>query len=376
MGVYPEVIRQALIMFPFLAFLITLPYMIYNYRKYGSVLGIRILVVYSFALYLLCIYFLVILPLPSMEEVSQMTGRRAQLIPFHFLVDILKEADIVPGNICSLFSVLNEALFQVLFNVLMIVPFGIYLRYYFRCGLKRTVLFSFFLSLFFELTQLSGLYFIYPRGYRLFDVDDLIANTAGGALGYFIIQPFLKFLPSREKMDRASYGRGRRVSLSRRIFSLLTDGVCILVLYGICALICGRAGIALPGYIPALLVWSYFSLMTLLTGGKTVGKWLTRTCVAENSGKKICWYQYFLRYGLLWGFFLLLPEAAARVRILLERAGIAGNAAAMLFSFLEVLFYLVYMIYGAVQISRQKQLFYEKWSATRIVSTVREPGEP
>ena len=53
MGVYPEVIRQALIMFPFLAFLITLPYMIYNYRKYGSVLGIRILVVYSFALYLL-----------------------------------------------------------------------------------------------------------------------------------------------------------------------------------------------------------------------------------------------------------------------------------------------------------------------------------
>lgn len=286
MGVYPEVIRQALIMFPFLAFLITLPYMIYNYRKYGSVLGIRILVVYSFALYLLCIYFLVILPLPSMEEVSQMTGRRAQLIPFHFLADILKEADIVPGNICSLFSVLNEALFQVLFNVLMIVPFGIYLRYYFRCGLKRTVLFSFFLSLFFELTQLSGLYFIYPRGYRLFDVDDLIANTAGGALGYFIIQPFLKFLPSREKMDRASYGRGRRVSLSRRIFSLLTDGVCILVLYGICALICGRAGIALPGYIPALLVWSYFSLMTLLTGGKTVGKWLTRTCVAENSGKK------------------------------------------------------------------------------------------
>lgn len=68
MGVYPEVIRQALIMFPFLAFLITLPYMIYNYRKYGSVLGIRILVVYSFALYLLCIYFLVILPLPSMEH--------------------------------------------------------------------------------------------------------------------------------------------------------------------------------------------------------------------------------------------------------------------------------------------------------------------
>ncbi|UPU40245.1 hypothetical protein MX850_02280 [Erysipelothrix sp. Poltava] len=35
----------------------------------------------------------------------------------------------------------------------MTVPFGIYLRYYFNCDLKKTVILSFILSLFFEPTQ-------------------------------------------------------------------------------------------------------------------------------------------------------------------------------------------------------------------------------
>lgn len=64
----------------------------------------------------------------------------------------------------------------------------------------------------FELTQVTGLYFIYPRGYRLFDVDDLIANTLGGLAGYFVAAPFLKFLPTRAELDQASFRRGKEVS--------------------------------------------------------------------------------------------------------------------------------------------------------------------
>ena len=45
--------------------LVTVPYMIYQYRKFGSVPWLRTLVVYSFAFYLLCAYFLVLLPLPA-----------------------------------------------------------------------------------------------------------------------------------------------------------------------------------------------------------------------------------------------------------------------------------------------------------------------
>ena len=49
-------IKLAMLFFPALAFVITLPYMIANYRKYGSVNKLRTVIVYSFALYLLTVY--------------------------------------------------------------------------------------------------------------------------------------------------------------------------------------------------------------------------------------------------------------------------------------------------------------------------------
>ena len=222
MEIYKEVIIQAVIIFPVVAALFTMPYMLYNYHKYGSVLSMRILIVYSFILYLLCAYFLVILPLPSMEEVAAMTGPRAQLVPFQFVQDIIKESHAhIADPVSWLTLINNRALFQVIFNIAMTVPFGVYLRYYFRCSLRKTAVLSFLLSLFFELTQVTGLYFIYPRGYRLFDVDDLIANTLGGLAGYFVAAPFLKFLPTRAELDQASFRRGKEVSLLRRLLALL-----------------------------------------------------------------------------------------------------------------------------------------------------------
>ena len=76
----------------------------------------------------------------------------------------------------------NSALFQIIFNILLTVPFGVYLRYFFKASRKQTVILSLALSLFYELTQLSGLYFIYPRPYRLADVDDVITNTLGAII--------------------------------------------------------------------------------------------------------------------------------------------------------------------------------------------------
>ena len=48
-------IKMAVLVFPILAFIFTVPYMIFNYRKYGSVNKLRTLIVYSFILYLLTI---------------------------------------------------------------------------------------------------------------------------------------------------------------------------------------------------------------------------------------------------------------------------------------------------------------------------------
>lgn len=54
MSVYLIPLQSALLLFPFLAAMITLPYIIIQYRKYGSILPIRVLIVYSFIFYLLC----------------------------------------------------------------------------------------------------------------------------------------------------------------------------------------------------------------------------------------------------------------------------------------------------------------------------------
>ena len=371
-GVYKDVILQAVIAFPVIACIITLPYILYNYHKYGSVLSIRILIVYSFILYLICAYFLVILPLPSIEEVEAMTGPGVQLIPFQFVRDIVKESSArLSDPVSWLTLVNNKALFQVVFNIIMTLPFGVYLRYYFQCGLRKTVLFSFLLSLFFELTQLSGLYFIYPRGYRIFDVDDLIANTLGGVAGYFAVSPFLGILPTREEMDRASFRRGREVSTVRRLLAFVIDlpaaGIYTAVL---------SALIPFTEKGEGKLIWlSYYILTSVFLKGATVGKRLMRIRVGGargTQGTEPHWYQYVIRYCCLWAALYLFPALILIVVNVLtgydiaERLAVQGMLLGAWFLFL---------LFELIRMAMHRRLFYEKISGTEVVSTIVEQNK-
>ena len=369
MEVYLKVIGEAVFFFPLIALLFTLPYVLCNYRKYGSVFSVRILIVYSFVLYMLCVFFLVILPLPSIEEVAAMTGPRTQLIPFNFICDILKESHFVASDPGSWFYlIINRAFFQVLFNVVMTMPFGVYLRYYFGCHLKKTLLLSFLLSLFFELTQLSGLYFIYPRSYRLFDVDDLMANTLGGVLGYLLVGPFLNILPTRKEIDEASFRRGREVSLARRLLALTIDvpcaGLFALVLEALLPIARDTAWFSFFG--------TYFVLIPVLLRGRTVGKLILRIGILSEDGSPARWYQYLLRYGSLWAVLFVLPaivdsglEAAAAV------AGLGMIWTVMIRGIFRTV-YFFFLVAEIVMLALHRPLFYEKLSKTGLVSTIRK----
>lgn len=367
MGVYKDVIVQALVIFPVIACLFTMPYVIYNYHKYGSVLSLRILIVYSFILYLLCAYFLVILPLPSKAEVAAMTGPRAQLVPFQFIGDILKESHISLSDPASWLSLIsNKAFLQVLFNVVMTVPFGMYLRYYFRCGLKKTLLFSFLLSLFFELTQLSGLYFIYPRGYRLFDVDDLLANTLGGISGYFMAAPLQKMLPAREELDQASFRRGREVSLFRRVLA-----------FGIDLPFAGIAGLLLSVLIPGneqskgvLLFSAYFVLLPMIWNGTTIGKKVMRIRIVSETGEKAAWHQLLIRAIGLWALLYFVPYLTAAVGSI-----IADDLVRLAFCGLLCGVWFFFLLFELDRMAMHRRLFYERLSGTREISTVVEKSD-
>lgn len=304
MSAYIEPIRFALLTFPFIAFLFTLPYIFYEYHKYGSVLFLRVAIVYSFILYLTCIYFLVILPLPSIESVRNMTTEWVQLVPFAFIKDFILKSSFIWNDPSTYLEVLKEPYFyQAFYNILLTIPFGIYLRYYFNCSFKKTFLLTFLLSLFFELTQLSGLYGIYPRPYRLFDVDDLFLNTLGGVIGYGITPIFSRFLPKREKLDTLSYIKGKRISVLRRGMAVWIDLFLVSLLTVVFAML-GVDNFFLQ-YVFSVIV--IFIIVPIARKGYTYGKKWMNIKIVTIEGEKPYWYQYLIRYGILYLFLLPAP---------------------------------------------------------------------
>src|SRR5699024_7815272 len=94
------------------------------------------------------------------------------------------------------------AFYTRVFNVIVFFPLGVYLRYFFKKKRKwiYTMLIAFSVSLFFEITQRTALYGLFKCAYRIFDVDDLITNTTGAVLGFFMAPLFLWVIPSRDKL--------------------------------------------------------------------------------------------------------------------------------------------------------------------------------
>ena len=130
MSVYALPIKVGLIIFPIIALLITLPYMIKQYHKFGSIPFMKTFIIYSFVLYLLIAWFMVILPLPKIEEVEKMTGPWTQLVPFAGFKEIIDSTNFNLFDLSTYLSTLkNPAVYTVLFNFLLTLPFGVYLRY-------------------------------------------------------------------------------------------------------------------------------------------------------------------------------------------------------------------------------------------------------
>lgn len=74
---------------------------------------------------------------------------------------------------------------EVFLNILMMMPFGFLLPIIKKKGLLSTVSLTFLFSFLIETTQLFCVY-LGISNQRTFDVTDLITNTFGGVLGYFV----------------------------------------------------------------------------------------------------------------------------------------------------------------------------------------------
>ncbi len=371
MNSYLYAMKTAFLFFPIIALILMLPYVISQYKKYGSLLIFRTTIIYSFILYLIVIYFLVILPLPPIEEVRNYKNSFVQLEPFYALTYLHQHIhfDITDFSTYSnLFR--NSYFYQVIYNIFITIPFGIYLRYYFKCNFKKTFLFSFLLSLFFELTQLSGLYGIYPRPYRIFDVDDLITNTLGGILGYLVAPFVCFFLPSRDRIDEKAYKKGERVSFSRKLVAFFIDILFFFLLYLI-IYFCFR--MYTKNSHVFLSIWLgitiYYILIPILYRGYTVGRFLVKVRVVSINDMDSKWYQYLLReYTFFYLFIFGIPilntirnssTSIVANNILLLLIGIDGIL--LLFTLLQIIF------------RRNAIYIHEKISHTKYISTIIIP---
>lgn len=381
-GYYLPIFKTALVTFPLVALVFSIPYALWNYHKYGSLFSSRVFIIYSFILYLTTCLFLVWLPLPSRAEVAATPGPAPILEPFAFLKNMLYLAEGFNADDPSTWhTLLNTAFWQYVFNVLMLVPFGMYLHYYFKCGFWKTLLFSFLLSLFFEISQLTGLFHIYAHNYRTFEMDDLIANTLGGLVGWIVIWPFIRLLPSVHKMDVNSYRRGQSVSLLRRLAAAFCD-VCASAL--IVAAIAGycymKRGIALrqAALYGVLTASALLVLWPLLFKGRSLGMMITRIRVVSTSGR--------LRYGqIVWRvilqdiFYLLIP---AGLIYAIDRLDAVTDALAGTLSQQEAVLLLgAGMIYGALFIITLARMlfhyqpFFGRWSHTEVASSIKIPEQ-
>ena len=320
---YSGTILTACALFPIVAAAFTLPFAVYQYRRYGGIPVIRVLIVYSFILYCMCAFLLTVLPLPSRQAVAAMGPKPVTWIPFEAMIrkmhaiglylsrpDTLKNAALWRSFLRSF------ELFQVLANVVMLVPFGFYLRSYFCLSLRRTVLAGFLVSLFFELTQLTGLFFYYPHAYRYAETGDLICNTLGALLGWQLAALTARLLPSRQTIDQMSYRKGRQVSRIRRLVSALLD---LLLGAAFCWLLSRFA----PWWTPGVCLPVLMAVLPALLRGSTAGQAAVKLRTVKKDGERTGFWRLAWR-NLLLTLELFVPPACLGVII----AGAAGALSA------------------------------------------------
>ena len=93
MEVYLKPIISACYVFPILAVIFTIPYILYEYHKYGSILILRTGIVYTFIFYMLTSYFMTVLPLPPRSSVTPDTAS-VLLVPFDAIRRIIATANV------------------------------------------------------------------------------------------------------------------------------------------------------------------------------------------------------------------------------------------------------------------------------------------
>ena len=295
----------------FLIPVLFVPYVAWTYHRHGTFGWGHVLIAVATVVYGIALWTYTIVPLPDPATMDcSKGGPRPQLIPFGSLADIHVLAN----------GVHDPALIQLVANIALFIPFGMLVRY--LVAPRRPawiVLAALGVSLFIELTQLTGVWGIYPCAYRVFDVDDLITNTAGAALGV-MAAPLLRFVPGQRELPE---DQPRIVTRGRRLVGMAVDFVSVqgssLVVYLPLAIAARDAG-WFGGQVPydRLLGWITLAVSAILLlvvpwagRGATLGQRFTFVRPVDTSGARPRRRSILLRWATgSGGYFVMVALGA------------------------------------------------------------------
>ncbi len=264
-----------------LALVLFLPWAARRYRRHGN-LGVGdALIGLGVAVYVVAVLAYTLLPIPASDALACAGGPAGtQLQPLATLEAINRAGGFDdPGALIA-----NTRASQMLLNIALFVPLGMFVGHLAGRGLLRgvvrAVLAGLALSLLVELTQLTGVWGLFSCAYRVFDVDDLLANGLGALLGG-LVAPLLRLVPGQGAVDPH---RVRRVTLFRRLLGMGSDVLAVLLLAGglagvvaVADVLLGQADGLSPrarlviGLVPALV-----QLVLVLRTGRTLGEAVVR----------------------------------------------------------------------------------------------------
>ena len=312
MQYYQSAITRGIFILPLIALVPLIPYY-WKKRQRGVANPFRLLTFYSFMLYALICWYFVVLPLPSEEWLAAIKPAKANLIPGSYFRELTEETtfDLMQSSTYTQALISGFAL-QYWFNILMLLPLGMYLRYIFKLNVRRTAIFSFLTTLLFEVTQLTAVFGMFSKPYRSFDVDDLLCNFAGAMLGYVLMGKLMPLAQKLETLTEQAYRKGEGLSFLRRTIALFIDANIVIGINRLLTLV--DFGLSPAAFF--VQMYLYTVLFSIFFKGRTPGKFLLHFSVRHISGERASVFSLLVRYTLLYIcplLFCLLPQMTAAI---------------------------------------------------------------
>jgi len=362
----------ALLICPFIAIAATCPFVVLQYKKTRIINVIRCANFYLMIFFTLCAYFMTMLPFPAISDVAKMNSPCVQLIPFYCLYDFFANSGLVISDWKTVIPAMKSGiLIGILFNVLMLMPSGFFVKRLYKLKEYELFLIGFCISLIFEFTQLSGLFGIYPRPYRIFDIDDLIQNTTGFMLGTYMANVWRLFKAPSHVIVR----QGGEVSFRRRVLSDLIDQLIINGIIIIIVLVT-KQNIdffakhplkSFPFYFVLILAFNIIlAFITYLFDGKTLGMHLMGLRLKASFGHRLKLYQCIIR-DVIFAIYINLPLLIGWAITLSKNRNIILSILIILFSAELVFSYVCFNLEVALHVvTHGEKLTFEKASRTHL----------